>query len=360
MSVYSIYFTIMLTAYACFDVVIFLVLLGAVRFRGFEVEDKINCIRKTMAVAFAASFLIMIEMLVILILLGAGRIDGKAGSVALIGYYVLDIAQLVVLLPPALSAIMYDRVRNWTIVIASILIYLGIYASMFLFPEHAKAILHYTILGSTLYVASILAFTYVAVKRRDSQLTLNYSSPEKYARNWYAIYVGAVLFLLFLQIANAYLSSALFSGFYSLLAIALMLFITIKVMSFRYAAPIVIDDSVEECEKEDVDYGGRIKEALSDKEFFLKPDVTIADLSAVTGVQLKPLYRWFKSQDTTFHRTITELRIQQSVKLLAEGEKIEAIAYDCGFAEVRTFNRNFAAVMGCNPSEWRKKHPKTY
>jgi len=51
---------------------------------------------------------------------------------------------------------------------------------------------------------------------------------------------------------------------------------------------------------------------------------------------------------------VRDRQIQRAASLLRETElSLEDIARQCGFANILTFRRNFKAVTGVNPSEYR-------
>ncbi|MFD1885331.1 helix-turn-helix domain-containing protein [Paenibacillus wenxiniae] len=55
-----------------------------------------------------------------------------------------------------------------------------------------------------------------------------------------------------------------------------------------------------------------------------------------------------------YNTYINELRIQRAEQQMTIRErKLIDIALDCGFGNVRTFNRVFRQLRGCSPSERR-------
>lgn len=58
------------------------------------------------------------------------------------------------------------------------------------------------------------------------------------------------------------------------------------------------------------------------------------------------------------HRFLLRTRMQRAaVRLRASNEPVSAIAFDCGFGDLSTFNRRFRRLMGMNPSAWRREAP---
>ena len=57
-----------------------------------------------------------------------------------------------------------------------------------------------------------------------------------------------------------------------------------------------------------------------------------------------------------FSRLLALYRIEHAKKLLAEPRaNIAAVAMECGFAAINTFNRNFKSITGMTPSEYKKQ-----
>ena len=57
----------------------------------------------------------------------------------------------------------------------------------------------------------------------------------------------------------------------------------------------------------------------------------------------------------TFLQHVRDKQIQRAVQLLENtNSPLEDIAQQCGFTNLLTFRRNFKAVMGMNPSDFRK------
>lgn len=52
---------------------------------------------------------------------------------------------------------------------------------------------------------------------------------------------------------------------------------------------------------------------------------------------------------------LNRLRIQKVCALLLEGKGISDAAYSCGFRNLSNFNRQFKAIAGCTPGQYRKR-----
>jgi AraC-like DNA-binding protein len=65
----------------------------------------------------------------------------------------------------------------------------------------------------------------------------------------------------------------------------------------------------------------------------------------------------FESEGTTFTEHVLAQRLARAHRVLVDprrsGEKISAVAYDCGFGDVSYFNRAFRQRYGAAPSDVR-------
>ncbi len=86
-------------------------------------------------------------------------------------------------------------------------------------------------------------------------------------------------------------------------------------------------------------------------------DCTLATLSADISYHYVYLSKYFKqSTGISFTDYVNRYRVNEACYILQNSNHtILKIAYDCGFDSLRSFNRNFKAVMGITPSEYRAK-----
>ena len=77
-----------------------------------------------------------------------------------------------------------------------------------------------------------------------------------------------------------------------------------------------------------------------------------ADVAALSKFYFTRFFREHTGQ--TFHAYLTKLRIRRTEEYLSESDMtITDIAYQCGFASLKTFNRLFKAYTGTSPSYYR-------
>ena len=85
--------------------------------------------------------------------------------------------------------------------------------------------------------------------------------------------------------------------------------------------------------------------------------LTIASVARRASMGPRHLQRLFQQTGTTFSEYVLEQRLVLAHRRLSapgtRGEKISAIALDCGFGDLSYFNRSFRKRFGMTPSEWR-------
>ena len=91
-------------------------------------------------------------------------------------------------------------------------------------------------------------------------------------------------------------------------------------------------------------------------EHFCDPELSLNALADHFGVSTKMVGLICKNAyGKTFLQHVRDLQIQRAAKLLqSTSASLEDIAQQCGFTNLLTFRRNFKAVMGMNPSDYRK------
>ena len=91
------------------------------------------------------------------------------------------------------------------------------------------------------------------------------------------------------------------------------------------------------------------------EENYNNPDLSLAFIGEKFGVSNKYISMVCKNHlGKTYLQYVQEKRILYAAELLQTTEKsIEEIAEECGYSSVLTFRRNFKAVMGANPGDYR-------
>ena len=91
---------------------------------------------------------------------------------------------------------------------------------------------------------------------------------------------------------------------------------------------------------------------------FTESDISIGKTSAETGIAEFKISRVMKDKfEKTFPQYITEIRIDEAKRLLAESDlKIIEIAFLVGFGNISHFNKVFAKQEKISPKEFRRIH----
>jgi AraC family transcriptional regulator len=99
-----------------------------------------------------------------------------------------------------------------------------------------------------------------------------------------------------------------------------------------------------------------VRLALDLAETKLTEVLALAELASYAGMSKYHFIRCFKRViGTSPYRYLLTRRMQRAARLLSETESpVTAIAFDCGFGDLSTFNARFRAVFGMAPTVWRK------
>ncbi|WP_149277181.1 AraC family transcriptional regulator [Pareuzebyella sediminis] len=87
-----------------------------------------------------------------------------------------------------------------------------------------------------------------------------------------------------------------------------------------------------------------------------KTRITLEEVAEMLNMTTTSFCRYFKPRaNKTFTRFVNEIRIGHARKLLLEDNfNISQISYECGFNALSNFNRQFKAITGLSPLEYRK------
>lgn len=112
-----------------------------------------------------------------------------------------------------------------------------------------------------------------------------------------------------------------------------------------------------------LDFSGKLKALVEEKELFKNKDLRLADLAAELGTNTTYLSAYLNGDlNTTFSAFITSYRIKNAQKLMRDNPsmRLAQVAEESGFTNEKTFLRAFKAFCGQTPSEWKQEHtPQT-
>jgi AraC-like DNA-binding protein len=106
---------------------------------------------------------------------------------------------------------------------------------------------------------------------------------------------------------------------------------------------------------------------MEQDKLYLMPDLTLQVLSKEVNVKPHHLSQIINQyHQKNFSDFVNDYRVKEAQRLIVQNVnlKLEAIGYDSGFNTKATFNAAFKKIIGCTPSEYRKKEQekevKTY
>ncbi|HVJ33183.1 MAG TPA: AraC family transcriptional regulator [Terriglobia bacterium] len=92
------------------------------------------------------------------------------------------------------------------------------------------------------------------------------------------------------------------------------------------------------------------------------PVITPSEIAARLRITSRYLHMLFEGEGVTFAEFVTDQKLGQAYRALRRpgnvGRRIIDIAFDAGFADIRTFNRAFRRRYGMTPSEARTQAPQ--
>lgn len=107
-------------------------------------------------------------------------------------------------------------------------------------------------------------------------------------------------------------------------------------------------------------YKARLLERMEGERAYLDPEITLTKLALSLNIPVAHLSRVInESCGRNFYEFINRYRVEEAKRRLAGpdagGEKLVAVAMDCGFNSLPTFNRVFKEMTGRTPSGYRKR-----
>jgi ligand-binding sensor domain-containing protein/AraC-like DNA-binding protein len=118
----------------------------------------------------------------------------------------------------------------------------------------------------------------------------------------------------------------------------------------KYTSSTLSDKEVQEISE-------RLAKTMTTDQLYLHADLTLYKLAEVLDTKPHSLSQVLNQyHQSGFHAFINKYRIEEAKKMLIETDlKIIAVAYDCGFKSISTFNVAFKKETGMTPSQFRKR-----
>ena len=106
---------------------------------------------------------------------------------------------------------------------------------------------------------------------------------------------------------------------------------------------------------------GRLEALMDERQLYLNPDLTMADLVKALGTNRTYLSDYLSGTlHTTFYDYVNQLRIERKAIPMIESTSMnytfEYVAEQSGFKSITTFRRAFKKFTGLLPSEYQQQH----
>lgn len=177
-------------------------------------------------------------------------------------------------------------------------------------------------------------------------------------RQWYITIVAGVTGIWFTYVG-------IFVGFIALYILGAVVF-AFLIYAFSYLLLKRHVFSLEKYSGSTVDAAAskellkKITELLEVQEIYLDKNLSVKTMAARLSVNPRVVSQVInESAKMNFSEFVNQYRIAKAQKLLADAryaeEKIESIAYDCGFGNVTSFNLAFKSATKLTPSQYRSQ-----
>jgi AraC-like DNA-binding protein len=109
-------------------------------------------------------------------------------------------------------------------------------------------------------------------------------------------------------------------------------------------------------------HSGRMKKVMDYIQTHLMDDIRQTEIAEQVSMTPQGFSRFFRSTTgRTFVSFVNIMRIMEACRLLVNSDNdITDIAFGCGYGNLSNFNRRFAELKHCTPSEYRKNHQQLF
>ena len=105
-----------------------------------------------------------------------------------------------------------------------------------------------------------------------------------------------------------------------------------------------------------------IQKSLEYINLHFKEKITLNNVATHAGYNPTHFSKLFhQKMGITFNHYVSSIRLNYAKRLLATTEQpIAFICFECGFASISSFNRNFLEIVGCAPNAYRAEFKTTF
>lgn len=239
-----------------------------------------------------------------------------------------------------------------------------LFTALILLPEHLFYTLFYVMLG--LYCLQLIYYVTVFIREYGRYLHRfdNFFSSDEHRRLiwirdafFMALCVGvAAVSSLFASTPLYIIFTAAYTIFYLYFAIKYINYLTI----FHRIAPVIVEPAptISGGKKTTEEFVSTALNGWVERKEFLRQDITLETLANELATNQTYLSRYINSHyGQNFRSWINSLRIGESMQLIESDTELslDEIAEQIGIPSRSTFFRQFAAVAGVTPAEYRRK-----
>lgn len=224
-----------------------------------------------------------------------------------------------------------------------------------------------------LYSGTLIVLNFIKLRRAELQNRNNYASNDVVNLNWSRIslifYVIFYIGIFLSELVDSFVSELLFN--LSILVLVLYLgYYQIRVIA-RYLKVVHTSPDKKESESTNEteasidpkldELFSEVDELVESEKLYLNFDLSIHELGKRMNTNSKYLSQAINRKDgLNFNRFINEKRVTHASRLILDdnynGYTLEGIAKESGFRSKSTFNTTFKTIMGCTPSEYKKRN----
>jgi AraC-like DNA-binding protein len=197
-----------------------------------------------------------------------------------------------------------------------------------------------------LAVYLVLCWRYIVTRLRDARLKPWYRNITIGVTCIWVVYAG-----IFTGIIPVYILGAVFFSFLIYIFSFLLLKRHVFALEKYGSSPISPSTSKQLLQQ--------VKELFETQQVFLESDITLKSIAKNLSTSPRELSQVInEGAQMNFSEFVNQYRIAKAKALLTDPqygqEKIETIAYDCGFGTVTAFNIAFKSATQMTPSQYRK------
>jgi AraC-like DNA-binding protein len=229
---------------------------------------------------------------------------------------------------------------------------------------------YFVIAIGTVWRLAYALLTMIMLLKYKKSLDEERSDSDDFSLNW-LVWVLAVtatfnlidLIRLNFQQAISYELNVLGQGINNAIWLVVVMIIIIKLQAQknipqRIEKPAAADPVNQSTED---DYNSLFEELdtlITSNQWFLKPRLTLSDVSTLTGLQTRDISRSINLvTDKSFNQYVNNYRVDYVCSVLMNDTKkpLLDIAYDAGFSSKASFNKVFKEISGMTPTEYKSR-----